>query len=189
AEYLAMAPNIDQAHVINHLTGEVMGDESRNVLVEAARIVRGDIKDIATLSAGDMDALIFPGGFGAAKNLSSYAFDGPNCSVDTEVERLVNEIIAARKPLGAICIAPAMLARILESTEINSMVTIGSDPQTGGDIEKMGTTHMECPVRGHITDKQNKIITTPAYMLAEKIGETWEGIGGLVHEVLGLIES
>ncbi len=186
AEYLAMAPNIQQAHVINHATGEEMPAESRNVLVEAARIVRGEIKDIADLDAGDMDGLIFPGGFGAAKNLSTYAFDGVNCTVNQEVNRLAREILAAGKPLGAICIAPAMLAKILEGSGIDTRLTIGSDSKTAQDIESMGTTHVVCGVTEHVTDRENKIVSTPAYMLANRIGETWEGIGGLVKEVLDL---
>ncbi len=189
AEILAMAPNIDQAEVINHMTGEAMSGASRNVLVEASRIVRGQIVDMAELAAEDMDALIFPGGFGAAKNLSSYAFDGVNCRVHDEVNRLVREIIAADKPLGVICIAPAMLAKILEGSGINTKLTIGSDAQTAQDIEEMGTSHMACGVTQHITDRANKIVSTPAYMLADKIGETWVGIEGLVNEILAMTDA
>jgi enhancing lycopene biosynthesis protein 2 len=189
AEILALAPDIDQMHVVNHLTGEVMDGEGRNVLVEAARIVRGEIKDIAEVTAEDMDALIFPGGYGAAKNLSTYAFEGPNCQVNEEVHRLVREIIAANKPLGVICIAPAMLAKVLEGTGVNTQLTIGNDRQTAQDIEEMGTTHVACSVTKHITDRENKIVSTPAYMLATKIGETWVGIEGLVNEVLALINA
>jgi len=184
-----MAPDSDQVHVVNHVTGEVAEGENRNVLVEAARIVRGDVKDIAEVTAADMDALIFPGGYGVAKNLSTYAFDGPNCQVHAEVYRLVREMIAANKPLGVICIAPAMLAKVLEGTGVNTQLTIGNDPGTAQDIEEMGTTHVACSVTKHITDKENKIVSTPAYMLADKIGETWVGIEGLVNEVLALIDA
>lgn len=186
AKYLAMAPDIQQAHVINHVTGEVMPGETRNVLVEAARIVRGEIKDLAGLGAGDMDGLIFPGGFGAAKNLSTYAFDGANCTVNPEVNRLVREILAAGKPLGAVCIAPAMLAKILEGSGIDTQLTIGNDSKTAQDIEAMGTTHVACGVTEYIIDRENKIVSTPAYMLANRIGEAWEGIGGLVKEILDM---
>ncbi|MFB0517415.1 MAG: isoprenoid biosynthesis glyoxalase ElbB [Candidatus Neomarinimicrobiota bacterium] len=189
ADILAIAPNIDQMHVVNHVTGEAVAGETRNVLVEAARIVRGEIKDLAEVTAEDMDALIFPGGYGVAKNLSTYAFEGPNCQVDEEVQRLVREIIAANKPLGVICIAPAMLAKILEGLGVNTQLTIGNDPATAQDIEEMGTTHVACSVTKHITDKENKIVSTPAYMLAKKIGETWVGIEGLVNEVLALIDA
>lgn len=189
ADILAMAPDIDQAHVVNHLTGEAVEGATRNVLEEAARIVRGDIRDIAEVTAEDMDALIFPGGFGVAKNLSSFAFDGPGCQVNDEVHRLVREVIAANKPLGVICIAPAMLAKVLEGTGVNTRLTIGNDPQTAQAIEEMGTTHVACGVTKHITDRENKIVSTPAYMLATKIGETWVGIEGLVSEVLALIDA
>ncbi len=186
AKCLTMAPDIQQAHVINHVTGEEMPGESRNVLVEAARIVRGQIKDIAGLGVDDMDGLIFPGGFGAAKNLSTYAFDGANCTVNQEVNRLAREILAAGKPLGAICIAPAMLAKILEGSGIDTRLTIGSDSKTAQDIETMGTTHVVCNVTEHVTDRENKIVSTPAYMLANRISEAWEGIGGLVKEILDM---
>jgi enhancing lycopene biosynthesis protein 2 len=189
ATILAMAPNIGQAHVVKHLTGDEMTGETRNVLVEAARIVRGDIKDIADISAEDMDALIIPGGYGAAKNLSTYAFDGPDCQVNEEVHQLVRDMIAANKPIGAICIAPAMLAKILEGSGVNTQLTIGNDPKTAQDIEEMGTTHVACSVTKHITDKENKIVSSPAYMLADKIGETWVGIEGLVNEILTLIDA
>ncbi len=189
ADILAMAPDIDQAQVVNHITGEAVEGATRNVLEEAARIVRGDIRDIAEVMAEDMDALIFPGGFGVAKNLSTFAFDGPGCQVNDEVHRLVREIIAANKPLGVICIAPAMLAKVLEGTGVNTKLTIGNDPQTAQAIEEMGTTHVACGVTKHITDRENKIVSTPAYMLATKIGETWVGIEGLVNEVLALIDA
>ena len=189
AQYLALAPDINQAHVINHATGEEMPGETRNVMVEAARIVRGQINDIAKFGADDMDALIFPGGFGAAKNLSTYAFDGAGCTVNPEVQRLVREMLAAHKPIGAICIAPAMLAKVLEGSGVNTKLTIGNDPQTARDIEQMGTTHVACGVTSHIVDRDNKIVSTPAYMLADRISEAWAGIEGLVKEVLNLIAA
>ncbi len=189
ADIMAMAPDVDQHHVVNHITGEEMVGEQRNVLMEASRIVRGDIRDMAEVKAEDLDALIFPGGFGAAKNLSTYAFDGIGCQVNSEAYRLAREIIAANKPLGVICIAPAMLAKILEGMGVNTQLTIGNDRQTAQNIEEMGTTHVACSVTKHITDKENKIVSTPAYMLATKIGEAWVGIEGLVNEVLALIEA
>ncbi len=188
-QVLATAPNVEQAHVINHLTGDAVEGARRNVLEEAARIVRGKISDITEVSAEDMDALIFPGGYGVAKNLSTFAVDGANCVVNEEVYRLIREIIAANKPLGAICIAPAMLAKVLEGTGVNTRLTIGNDVKTAQAIEEMGTTHIACGVTKHLTDRENKIVSTPAYMLASKIGETWIGIEGLVKEVLELIDA
>jgi enhancing lycopene biosynthesis protein 2 len=189
AAILAMAPNIDQAHVVDHRSGEEMEGETRNVLIEAARIVRGKIKDIADVSAEDMDALIFPGGYGVAKNLSNYAVEGSDCQVNEKIHQLVRQMIADNKPIGVICIAPAMLAKILEGSGVNTQLTIGNDPKTAQDIEDMGTSHVACSVTKHITDRENKIVSTPAYMLATKISETWVGIEGLVNEVLTLIDS
>ena len=184
AEAVCMAPNIRQRHVINHLTGEESKGEVRNVLVESARIARGKIRDIATVKAADIDALIFPGGFGAAKNLSDYAFKGPECSVSPEVARLATEVHAARKPIGVVCIAPVIAARVLgkERPEI----TIGTDKNTAKDIEKMGAKHVSCPVQEFVVDKERKIVSTPAYMLAQSIKEAAEGIEKLVAAVIDL---
>jgi enhancing lycopene biosynthesis protein 2 len=137
AEYTIFAPNTNQHHVINHLKGEPT-EETRNVLVEAARIARGTIKPLSEFTATNFDALVLPGGFGAAKNLSSLAFDGPNCSVETETARAVKETHAAGKPIGALCIAPAVIAKILGEVT----VTIGQDEGTAQAIEAMGGNHM-----------------------------------------------
>ncbi len=187
AQIVAMAPNVNQAHVINHLTNEVMVGEQRNVLVESARIMRGNITDMASVNASDLDALIFPGGFGAAKNLSSYAFKGVDAEVNPEVLRLARDMVEAGKPIGVICIAPAMMAKILEGIGVHSKLTVGNDAATADHIEAMGSTHEECPVKEYVVDRENKIVSTPAYMLAEKIDDAWTGIAGLVNEVLGLV--
>ncbi len=180
AEYQCFAPNIDQMHVVNHLTGEVAEGESRNVLVEAARIARGNIKDVVDADVADFDALIFPGGFGAAKNLSDFAVKGTECTVQPDVERFAKAMADAGKAVGYVCIAPAMVPRIYK----NPKVTIGSDADTAGAIESMGGVHVECPVREFVVDEENKVVSTPAYMLAQRIGEAAEGIEKLVHEVL-----
>jgi len=171
AEIVIMAPNIDQLHVINHATGEEMEGESRNVLVESARIARGEIKDIVDVISEDIDALIFPGGFGVAKNLCDYAMAGADCSVNPDVFRLATEVHKAGKPIGAICIAPAMMAKIMGQQEKSVQLT----------------DHIECPVRETVVDKGNKIVTTPAYMLAGRISEAADGIEKLVKEVIDLI--
>lgn len=183
---LCMAPDIEQADVINHLTNEAM-KEKRNVLVEAARIARGKIQDLKTVKAKDIDALIFPGGYGAAKNLCTFASDGPNCKVHPEVERLVKEMHKAAKPVGAICIAPAILAGIFKGMSVN--LTIGTDRATAEAIRKMGQRHTDCSVREICVDEANRIVSTPAYMLAGNIAEAAEGIEKLVHEVLELIKQ
>src|SRR6056297_3076190 len=122
AKYQCFAPNVDQAHVVNHLTGEEM-PEKRNVLVEAARIARGDIKPLSEYKAGDFDAIIIPGGFGAAKNLCTFAFDGVDCTVNADVEKAVRDTVAAEKPLGVLCISPVFITKILGDVK----VTIGED--------------------------------------------------------------
>lgn len=186
AEAVCMAPDVEQMHVINHLTGKPMEGEKRNVLVESARIARGKIKNLAQVKAGDLDALIFPGGFGAAKNLCNFATQGSECQVHPEITRLVQEMHQAKKPLGAICIAPALLAKIFEGDDPVT-VTIGHDPATAKQIEKMGQIHQGCPVREFVVDEKNKIVTTPAYMEAKRISEAAEGIEKLVQAVLKLI--
>jgi enhancing lycopene biosynthesis protein 2 len=184
AEAVCMAPNIRQRHVINHLTGEESKDEVRNVLVESARIARGKIRDIAGVKAADIDALIFPGGFGAAKNLSDYAFKGPECSVNPEVSRLATEVHAAHKPIGVVCIAPVIAAKVFGGE--HPQITIGTDKNTAKDIEKMGAKHVSCPVQEFVVDKDRKIVSTPAYMLAQSIKEAAEGIEKLVAAVIDL---
>ncbi len=186
AEAVCMAPNVDQMHVINHLTGEEM-NEKRNVLVEAARIARGNIKDIADVKADDIDALYFPGGFGAAKNLSDFAVNGENCSVHPEVSRLVREFAARHKPQGVACIAPAMFAKIYEGGDVQPTLTIGNDKDTGAKIEKMGSRHQDCAVQDVVLDAQNKIVSTPAYMLGQNISEVADGIEKSIKELVKMI--
>jgi len=185
-EMVLMAPNIDQMHVMNHYAGSEM-EESRNVLVESARIARGNIRDMAEVHATDMDALIFPGGFGVVKNLCDYAMTGADCSVNPDVKRIATDIHKAGKPIGVICIAPAMFAKIMQRVGNSVELTIGTDEQTSSDIISMGSTHVSCPVEDIVVDKDNKIVSTPAYMLAERISEAAEGIENLVKEVLAMV--
>jgi enhancing lycopene biosynthesis protein 2 len=185
ADVLFMAPDRDQLHVINHLKGEVVQGTTRNILEESARIARGEIQDIREVHEDQMDALIFPGGFGAAKNLCDFALNGDECTVDDEVERLVKEIQNAGKPVGLICIAPTLMARILG--EDGAELTIGSDKDTAEAIEKMGSTHVSCPVDDFVVDEEKKIVTTPAYMLADDITEAAAGIEKLVSRILSMI--
>ena len=186
ADMVLMAPNIDQLHVINHYTGSEM-DESRNVLMESARIARGKIRDMAEVHASDVDALIFPGGFGVVKNLCDYAMTGMDCSVNPDVKRLAADVHKAEKPIGVICIAPAMFAKIMEGAGDSVEMTIGTDKQTASDINSMGSNHVSCPVEDIVIDKKNKIVSTPAYMLAQRISEAAEGIEKLVKEVLAMV--
>jgi enhancing lycopene biosynthesis protein 2 len=183
AEIICMAPDIDQYHVINHLPQEV-ADEKRNVLVESARIARGEIKDLKDVTASDLDALILPGGFGAAKNLSDFAIKGTDATVNSEVKRILEEMVAEKKPVGAICIAPATLTRAL--SDINPEVTIGTDQATATAIETMGGQHKTCTVDLIHADENNRIVTTPAYMLGPGIKDVAEGIQKLVDKVVEL---
>jgi len=185
ADIVFMAPNIDQLHVINHYTGSEM-DESRNVLMESARIARGKIRDMAEVHASDVDALIFPGGFGVSKNLCDYAMAGTDCSVNPDVKRLATDVHKAGKPIGIICIAPAMFAKIMQGTGDSVEMTIGTDEQTSSDINSMGQNHITCSVEDIVIDKKNKVVSTPAYMLDQRISEVAEGIEKLVKEVLAM---
>ena len=184
AQAVCLAPDVEQMHVVNHLTGEVSDGEKRNVLVEAARIARGEIKDIATVKAEELDAIVFPGGFGAAKNLSSFAVKGENCDVHPEVLRLVKEFAAKKKPQAALCIAPAMMAKIYEDAPIKPTLTIGNDKDCSSKIETMGSTHQECSARDFVFDEQNNVISTPAYMRGQSISEVAEGIEKTIHQLL-----
>ncbi|MCG8294392.1 MULTISPECIES: isoprenoid biosynthesis glyoxalase ElbB [Pseudomonas] len=182
AKVQCFAPNIAQMHVIDHLTGEQM-PESRNVLVESARIARGQVKDIREADAKDFDALIVPGGFGAAKNLSNFAVEGANCTVHPDVLALAEAFADACKPVGLICISPALAAKIYGPGVV---CTIGKDTGTSAAVVKMGGTHEECDVHDIVEDVQRKLVTTPAYMEAKSISEAASGIYKLVDRVLEL---
>jgi len=184
AEYQCFAPDIPQHHVIDHLTGNEM-DESRSVLVESARIARGNIKALSEFDAGDFDALMLPGGFGAAKNLSTLAFDGPNCSVNADLKNAVNAMIDAGKPIGALCITPAVLAKILEGKA--AALTIGSDPGTISAIEAMGGHHQETTHGEVVIDERLKLVTSPCYMLDASISQIADGAKNTVSALLQLI--
>ena len=183
-EAVCMAPNADFA-VTDHLTMQETGDK-RNILVESARIARGNIRDIKDVEAADLDAVVLPGGFGAAKNLCDFAVMGATASVHPEVARLLKEMVAAKKPIGAICISPVLIAAVL-GKEYAPTLTIGNDAGTAAEINKTGALHQECPVTGFVVDARNKIISTPAYMLATRISEVQQGIEKCVQEVVKLI--
>ncbi|MBI2388362.1 MAG: isoprenoid biosynthesis glyoxalase ElbB [Deltaproteobacteria bacterium] len=186
AEALCAAPNVAQMHVVNHLTGDVAAGESRNVLVESARIARGKARDVATVRADELDALILPGGYGAAKNLSDFAVKGADATVHPDVLRLVREVHAQRKPLGFVCIAPAVAAAIFRGTSVSPRLTIGSDDETASALRKMGARHVDHPTEEVEVDEANRIVSTPAYMTARGIGEAAKGIDLLVTKVLEL---
>ncbi|CAI2137461.1 Sigma cross-reacting protein 27A [Serratia fonticola] len=184
AQAVCFAPDKAQLHVINHLSGEEM-PESRNVLLESARIARGKIQALSLADAEQLDALIVPGGFGAAKNLSSFATQGAECSVDPDLSKLIREMHKKNKPMGFMCIAPTLLPKVFDQP---LRLTIGNDPDLGEVIDAMGGEPVICPVDDIVVDIENKVVTTPAYMLAQSIGEAAQGIDKLVSRVLGLVE-
>ncbi|EOU9539116.1 isoprenoid biosynthesis glyoxalase ElbB [Cronobacter dublinensis] len=182
AQAACFAPDKPQADVINHLTGEPTG-ETRNVLAEAARIARGKITPLEHARAEELDALVVPGGFGAAKNLCDFATRGSECAVDPALHALATAMHAAGKPLGFICIAPAMLPKIIAAP---LRLTIGTDIDTAELVEEMGGEHVPCPVDDIVVDEENKVLTTPAYMLAESIDEAAAGIEKLVARLVAM---
>ena len=187
AEAIIMVPDMDQFHVINHLNGNEELSESRNILVESARIARGKVIDVASVSGHQLDALIFPGGTGMAKNIFDYSMAGINCTVISDVQRLVVEILEADKPLGAICIAPVMIAKVLEYLGRTGTVTGGFNVEINNDIKAMGINAVEVGAEEIVVDKENKIVTTPAYVDAKSMNESCTGIEKLVDKVLELI--
>lgn len=184
ATYQCLAPNIEQMHVVNHVTGQPAVGEKRNVLVEAARIARGNIQDIATARVEDFDAMIVPGGFGAAKNLCDFAVKGSAMTVQPDFLRFAQAMRDARKPIGLICISPTMSAQIFGE---GVQCTIGNDAETAAAIEAMGAKHVNCPVEKAVIDERNKLVTTPAYMLAQNISDLAKSINSCVDAVLKFI--
>jgi len=184
AEAVCVAPDVEQHHVIDHHTGNPVEGEKRNVLTESARIARGKIRDVASVGAGELDALILPGGFGAAKNLSDFAFKGAEAKALPSVVKLVRDLHAQRKPIGFVCIAPAVAAAIFQGTDVHPRLTIGCDAEAAGAMEKMGATHVNHEVAEIEVDADHRIVSTPAYMLAGRISEAAAGIERLVATVV-----
>ena len=183
AQVTIMAPDTPQMHVVDHLAEAPVDGEQRNVLLESARIARGDVVDVSTVSADSLDALIVPGGFGAAKNLCDFAVNGPDMTVNPDVARLVREMHSAGKPQGFICIAPAIAAKVL-GPDHNVELTIGTDEGTAGAINAMGAQHVDIQPGGYHIDVKNNVVSTPAYMLGPNIAKVHEGIDHLVEAVL-----
>lgn len=186
--YDCFAPDVDQAHVVNHLTGEPAAGECRNVLVESARIARGAIAPLATLDAGRYDAVFFPGGFGAAKNLCDFASKGAECAVNSEVERVIRAFHARRKPVGLCCIAPVLAARVLGTANGGPgvRVTIGEDSAGATAIARMGSIHEARPVTAACVDADQRVATAPAYMYEAPVHAVYEGIGAMVEHTLAM---
>jgi enhancing lycopene biosynthesis protein 2 len=181
-EYEIFAPDMDHLHVINHITGKQM-KETRNVLIEAARIARGNIQDLIHYKAADFNGLIFPGGFGVAKNLSDWAGKGPECTVIPGVESAIREAVKAGKPIGALCISPILLAKVLGDVEL----TVGDDPASIAAIEATGAKHIKTTHGEVVIDKKYKIVTSPCYMLDARIDQIGEAAARVVKEMMKMM--
>lgn len=184
AEYQCFAPDVSQYHVINHLTGEAQ-DETRNVLVEAARIARGAIKPVTEFNPADFDALVFPGGFGVAKNLCTFAIDGPDCQINDDAAEAVKKAYKAKQPIGALCIAPAFIAKVLGKATL----TIGTDKGTAQAIESLGAKHQTTEGSEIVIDNENKIITSPCYMHDTTIGVVANGAKNVIEALLKMMDE
>ncbi|MCP4035658.1 MAG: isoprenoid biosynthesis glyoxalase ElbB [bacterium] len=180
AQCVMAAPDKDQMHVIDHRTGQPSEGETRNVLTESARIARGEIVPLAEMKADDIDALILPGGFGAAKNLSGYATEGQDMTVDEDLSALIGDMHAARKPIGFICISPVIGAKLLPGVKL----TIGCDADTAADMNAMGAQHDDTTVDQIAVDDEHNVVSTAAYMLGPTISDVASGIEALVAEVV-----
>ncbi|SEM01865.1 isoprenoid biosynthesis glyoxalase ElbB [Halomonas caseinilytica] len=183
--YRCFAPNIDQHDVIDHRNGESQSEERRNVLVESARLARGDVAPLEELEADEFDAVILPGGFGVAKNLSTFAEDGADLVIQAGLGEALADFYEDRKPIGLMCIAPVMVPRLLGP---GIAVTVGHDPSVAGAISAMGGLHRSCGVEDIVVDFENRVVTTPAYMLATRIGEAATGIFKLVDRIDELMD-
>lgn len=182
ARYEIFAPDRMQVHVIDHCTGKEM-NEQRNVLKESARIARGKIAPLADFDATKFDGVVLPGGFGAAKNLSSYAFEGENMQVIPEVEEALVKMRELHKPIGAMCISPVILAKVFG----NVALTIGHDVQTAAHMEHLGARHQKAEGGDVVVDEQNKIVTTPCYMVNSSIARIAEGAENMIAAMLRLM--
>lgn len=184
AEVKIFAPDVSQMHVVDHQNGKPVQGERRNVIQEVARITRGGVEPLSSARADDLDALVFPGGYGAAKNLSTFAVDGRNMKVLADVEKLIRAMHGAQKPIGFMCIAPVIAAKVLGKEGVR--VTIGDDAETASAIDAMGAHHVVCKVNEIVVDEQRRVVTTPAYMLGPSPAKVASGIDQLVAKVLEL---
>lgn len=184
AKVQCFAPRKEQMHVVDHLKSEPVDGASRSVLAESARIARGEVQPLAQLQPENFDAFLLPGGYGVAKNLSSFATQGPKGEVHPELERVLKAALTAKKPIAAICIAPAILAMVCSKLEIHGTVTIGQDPETAQAIESLGLSHQVCQATEIVADAQAQIVTTPAYMLDSSPKDVGTGIEAAIEQLL-----
>ncbi|NGN99681.1 isoprenoid biosynthesis glyoxalase ElbB [Grimontia sp. S25] len=182
ASWHCFAPDVDQHHVINHAAGEESG-ETRNVLVEAARIARGEVTPLSELNVNEFDALLLPGGFGVAKNLSTFATSDEEMEIEKEVLRVCKAFAIAEKPAGYVCISPVLIPKVYGP---GAKGTIGNDPQTAAAFNAMGGEHIDCPVDDFVLDQSRRLLSTPAYMLATSVSQANAGIAKLVSKLVEL---
>lgn len=194
AEAICISIDKPQHHVINHLNGEEMND-SRNMLIESARIARGNIKNINDVSPNDIDAMVIPGGFGAAKNFTSWAFNGSDGEILPEVKLLLVNLINIGKPIAALCVSPVVLAKALEGSTITPTLTIGTDKEpspyditafTDG-LQKTGMQTEMKSVREINIDVKNKIISAPCYMMEASIVDVRKNIRSAIEALRDLV--
>lgn len=196
AQAVCFAPDANQHHVVNHLNGEEM-PEQRNMLVEAARIARGDIRSFAEFDADDLDALVIPGGFGAAKNLTQWAFFGPDGEIRSDVEKAIRSMVLAHKPVCGLCMGPTVIAKALEGTEVHATLTVGTTQQKSPyeigaisqGMEKTGAVAVMKSVHEISVDETNKIVSAPCYMMEARISEVRNNIFQAVEATLQLASS
>ena len=186
AQVVACAPSGPQVHVVDHRSGQPEAGATRDILAESARLVRGDIHPLAGVAATDVDGVLLPGGFGAAKNLCTFAADGADCRVHPEVERFLRAAHAAGRPIAAMCIAPVILARVFGG-EGRPAVTIGTDAATAALVERMGARHVACEPTGVVVDDGARLVTTPAYMGTEDLVEVFASAEAVVKKLLSLV--
>ncbi len=184
-DYECLAPDVEQSDVVDHLTGSAIPGVTRNTMEEAARIARGAIRATGSADASEFDGLVIPGGYGAAKNLCNFAVAGPDCEVEESVARLVNDTHAQGKPIGFICIAPAIAARLIPGAKL----TIGNDAGTAAAIEKMGAKHVECFSDAFVADDEQRVLSTPAYMCDASIPQIAQGIEQMVARLGTMISG
>lgn len=194
ADYFCIAPNIEQHHVINHLTGDQM-NEKRNVLVESARIARGNIKNLTEVSVDDMDGLVMPGGFGVAKNFTKWAFEGANGEINQDVKKLISEMVNNHKPIAAVCMSPTTVAKALEGTGIETTLTVGTTKEKSpyqiadisGEMKKVGANPVFCTVTEVVSDDVNNIVSSPCYMMEASIAQVNEGIQKTIAKLIEMV--
>ncbi|MFC5408309.1 isoprenoid biosynthesis glyoxalase ElbB [Larkinella bovis] len=196
AETICLAPDVPQYHVVNHLTGEEM-PENRNVLVESARIARGNIRNLASLTADELDALVMPGGFGTAKNITKWAFEGPQGAILEPVRKLIVDLVSQKKPIVGLCMSPTTIAKALEGSGVSAHLTVGSDQEDSpyeisgiaAGIQSLGQQVEMKTVREIAVDRENRIITAPCYMMEASILDVRENIRAAIDALVDLLRE